>query len=263
VRREDAATSLAPRPVSVLDRLRVENHRGLLVPRTLGFALAVGAAASAALVGVLDDVEVSGWVATGAAGLVFAAGLIDDLTPAGPRGLRGHLGALVRGHVSTGIVKLFVVGAAALVLVAAGPERGGAARISGVILIAGAANVWNGLDVRPARALKFSYPAFLAIGAFAWALAPFVPGVALAALLVLPWDAGERAMLGDAGANLLGFAVGTMTYHSLPSDRVWVAALAVLLLTIAAETVTLSRLIAAVPPLRWYDRLGRLPDAGS
>jgi UDP-N-acetylmuramyl pentapeptide phosphotransferase/UDP-N-acetylglucosamine-1-phosphate transferase len=191
--------------------------------------------------------------------LLFVAGLVDDLTPSGPRGLRGHLAALTRGNVSTGIVKLFVVGAAALLVVAAGPERGGAVRISGVILIAGAANLWNGLDVRPARALKFSYPAFLAVGAFAWALAPFVPGVAVAALLILPWDAGERAMLGDAGANLLGFSVGTMTYYSLPNDAIWVAALMVVILTVAAETVTLSRLIAAVPPLRWYDRIGRLP----
>jgi UDP-N-acetylmuramyl pentapeptide phosphotransferase/UDP-N-acetylglucosamine-1-phosphate transferase len=246
--------------MNLLDRLRVENHRGVLVPRTLGFALAAGGAASSLLAATVDDVEVSGWVATASAGLVFAAGLVDDLTPSGPRGLRGHLAALARGHVSTGVVKLFVVGAAALLLVAAGPERGGDVRISGVILIAGAANLWNGLDVRPARALKFSYPAFLAVGASASALAPFVPGVAVAALLVLPWDAGERAMLGDAGANLLGFAVGTMAYHALPNDAVWVVALAVVLLTIAAETVTLSRLISVVPPLRWYDRLGRPPE---
>jgi len=31
-------------------------------------------------------------------------------------------------------------------------------------------------------------------------------------------------------------------------------------LNVLAETVTFSRTIEAVPPLRWFDRLGRLPD---
>lgn len=247
--------------MSFLARLRVENHRGIEVPRTLGFALAAGGIVSAVMIAALDRSGVSstGWVACGAGGLVFVAGLVDDLTPSGPRGLLGHLRALASGHVSTGIVKLFVVGAASLVVVAAGPERGGAVRISGVVLIAGAANLWNGLDVRPGRALKFSYPAFLAVGGFAWPLAPFVPGVALGALLILPWDVGERAMLGDSGANLLGLAVGIMTYYVLPNDAVWVAAVVVVVLTVVAETLTLSRMIDLVPPLRWYDRIGRSP----
>jgi hypothetical protein len=248
--------------VSLLTRLHVENHRGTWVPRTLGFALAGGGVLSASTISALDRAGVSstGWVACGAAGLVFLAGLMDDLTPSGPRGLLGHLTALARGQVSTGVVKLFVIGASSLVLVAAGPERGGVVRISGVVLIAGAANLWNGLDVRPGRALKFSYPAFLAVGGFAWPLAPFVPGVALAALLILPWDVGERAMLGDSGANLLGFAIGIMTYYVLPNDALWTAAAVTVILTVLAETVTLSRLIDALPPLRWYDRIGRLPE---
>jgi hypothetical protein len=242
-------------------RLYVENHRGKRLPRTLGFVLVAGGAISAATVALMDraGVHAAGWVACGAGVLVFGAGLMDDLTAGGPRGLFGHLRALAAGHVTTGIVKLFVVGAASLVAVAAGPERGGLVRISGVVLIAGAANVWNGLDVRPARACKFSYPAFVAVGAFPWPLAPFVPGVALAALLILPWDAGERAMLGDSGANLLGFTVGMSIYHALPNDAVWIAGAIALVLNLLAETLTLSRLIDAVPPLRWFDRLGGLP----
>ncbi len=248
--------------VRVPERLYAENHRGKRVPRTLGFALAGGGAISTGMVALFDraGVGAAGWVACGASVLVFVAGLVDDLTPGGPRGLSGHLRALVAGHVTSGIVKLFVVGASSLVAVAAGPQRGGIVRISGVVLIAGAANLWNGLDVRPGRACRFSYPAFVSVGAFPWPLAPFVPGIALAALLVLPWDTGERAMLGDSGANLLGFAVGIAIYYALPNDVVWIAAAVALVLNLLAETVTLSRLIDVVPPLRWFDRLGRLPD---
>jgi hypothetical protein len=68
-------------------------------------------------------------------------------------------------------------------------------------------------------------------------------------------------MLGDAGANLLGFAVGIALVTGA-SDAVLVAlAAALVVLNVMAETVTLSRVIDVVPPLRWLDRLGRLPDA--
>jgi hypothetical protein len=64
-------------------------------------------------------------------------------------------------------------------------------------------------------------------------------------------------MLGDAGSNPLGFIVGTGLAAILPTWGVILAAVMALGLQVAAETVTISRLIEAVPPLRWYDRLGR------
>jgi hypothetical protein len=154
-------------------------------------------------------------------------------------------------------VKLVVIVAAAAVAVAAGPEPDAARRLAGVVLVAGAANVANALDVRPGRAIKFGILAAPLVFAGEVALAPPTPGVWLAAVLVLPWDAGERAMLGDAGANLLGFAIGLGAYHALGSTGVVAGAAAVIALNVLAETVTLSRAIDAVPPLRWWDRLGR------
>jgi len=240
-------------------RLLVVNHRGVAVPATLGFALLAGGAVSAVAVGLVDLLGAPGWIATAGAALVFAAGLVDDLLPGGPRGLRGHLRAIAEGHVSSGIVKLVVVTAVAVVTVASSAGRPGWVRIAGVLLLAACANLWNGLDVRPGRALLFAYLAAPAFGACPWAAAPFVPGVGLAAVLVLPWDAGERAMLGDAGANLLGFTVGVALYGALTDPQVVVAALAAVAMNVVADTVTLSRVIDAVPPLRWFDRIGRRP----
>lgn len=240
-------------------RLLVENRRGVTVPATLGFVLLAGGAASAAAVGAMDRVAAAGWIATAGAALVFAAGLVDDLMPGGPRGLRGHLHAIAQGHVSTGIVKLVVVTAVAVVTVASSAGRPGGVRIAGVLLLAACANLWNGLDVRPGRALLFAYLAAPAFGACPWPAAPFVPGVGVAAVLVLPLDAGERAMLGDAGANLLGFTVGVALYGALTDAQVLAAAVAAVALNVVAETVTLSRVIDAVAPLRWFDRIGRRP----
>jgi hypothetical protein len=70
-------------------------------------------------------------------------------------------------------------------------------------------------------------------------------------------------MLGDAGSNPLGFAAGLSLYLLLPSGWVPAAAALAVGLNLLAETLTLSRAIAAVPPLRLLDRLGRLPDDGT
>jgi hypothetical protein len=241
-------------------RLTVRNYRGRDVPAVLGFALLVGGVATAAFASALDRVTAPGLVADAAAGLVFAAGLVDDLVPGGPRGIRGHLRELGKGRVSSGVVKLIVVAAASVVTVAASSRGDTLVRVAGVVLIAGAANLWNGLDVRPGRAIKFGLLFLPIVFSFGIRSAPFVPGVWLAALIVLPWDAGERAMLGDAGSNLLGFAVGVAAYQAMADVWILVAAALVLVLNVVAETVTLSRAIDAIPPLRWWDRLGRPPE---
>jgi hypothetical protein len=244
-------------------RFVVRNYRGREVPAVLGPAIAAFGIATVVSIALLDSagVPARGWVATGAALLVAAAGLVDDLATPGPRGLRAHVAALARGHVTTGILKLVVLSAASVVAVAAVPRASGVARVAGAVLVAGCGNVFNGLDVRPARAIKFFLLAVVA-GAlwFPWRVAPFTPGVGLGALLLLPWDAGERAMLGDSGANLLGFTVGLGLYLRASDEWVVAAAVIMVALNVLADTVTLSRVIDAVPPLRWFDRIGRAAE---
>jgi UDP-GlcNAc:undecaprenyl-phosphate/decaprenyl-phosphate GlcNAc-1-phosphate transferase len=242
-------------------RLAVANHRGVMVPRTLGLWLAGAALVSAAAVAAFGDASVTraGWGAVAATMLVFTAGLIDDLVPDGPRGIRQHLGALVSGEVSTGIVKVLVVVASAVVAVALQPERAGWIRVAGVVLVAACANVWNGLDVRPGRAIKFGLVTVVGLVGVDLVSLPTLPGVALASAVALWPDLRERAMLGDGGANLLGFTIGLGLYLVLADAWMVVAAVAAVVINAVAETVTLSRVIDAVPPLRWFDALGRLP----
>ena len=66
-------------------------------------------------------------------------------------------------------------------------------------------------------------------------------------------------MLGDGGANLLGFTIGLGLYVVLADGAVVLAAAIAVVINAVAETVTLSRVIEAIPPLRWFDALGRLP----
>ncbi len=250
-------------PARLRRRLSVANHRGAPVPATLGiavFAGSVGAQAVTGIVAVFVGTELSRatWALMAAATLAFGAGLLDDLRPGGPRGLLGHARELARFRFTTGLVKALAGVVGGVLVVFTVPERSPIVMIAGVLLIAGAANLWNGLDVAPGRAGKlfvigavplmfFSPPALLArmLGAGVAALWP---------------DLRERGMLGDAGSNLLGLVLGAALYTATDGVAVVVAATVAVGLNVVAETVTLSRAIAAVPPLRWLDRAGRLPD---
>jgi Glycosyl transferase family 4 len=239
-------------------RFATTNHRGVPVPMLLGIALALCATASTVVYAAVRDAGAAAWGALAGMLLVFAAGLVDDLAPVGPRGLRNHLRELVSGRMTTGILKVIVTVGASVFAVALQPERVAYARVAAVALVAASANVWNGLDVRPGRGLK----AFVIVCvAFAiWgdlANVPAMAGLAAGAIVALPFDLTERAMLGDGGANLLGFAVGLAVADVLADPWVPVAAVAAVGLNVLADTVTFSRVIDATPPLRWADGLGR------
>jgi UDP-GlcNAc:undecaprenyl-phosphate/decaprenyl-phosphate GlcNAc-1-phosphate transferase len=241
-------------------RLLVENHRGVLVPRILGIALAIDAAVWTVAYAIVADTGGAGWGSLAGLILVFAAGLVDDLAPEGPRGIRDHLRSAAHGRMTTGLLKIVVVLGSAIFVVAALPQREGFVTVAGVVLLAACANVWNGLDVAPGRSLK----AFLvpAIAFAAWgtiAEAPAIVGLLLGAVLVLPFDLRESAMLGDGGANMLGFAAGIGLYEILPDAWVIVAACVAVLLNAVGETTTFTRVIERTPPLRWLDALGRRP----
>src|SRR5207237_9315962 len=105
-------------------------------------------------------------------------------------------------------------------------------RVSGAVLVGLAANLVNQLDTRPGRALK----AYLA-----GALAVDAP-VGLAVLL-LPYDLREMAMLGDAGANALGAMLGLNSVQRFTGRGRWAAIGALVGLTLLGERTSLGDLI--------------------
>ena len=241
-------------------RWQEENRRGRSLPVTLGWALATG------LVGVVVVVseqvdriglrESQTGEALGAA-IVFLAGVVDDGYGGSVRGLRGHLRALLNGHLTTGGLKLAAAVLAAGLTVAWTPREHLWANVLALIAIAGCTNIWNGLDVAPGRALKgFLVVALVLLVVDVRAFLLVCTGAATAVLIP---DLRERGMLGDSGANLLGFLAGAEIVRRLPEVWLIPAALIVIGLNVLAETVTFSRTIEAIPPLRWFDRLGRVP----
>jgi hypothetical protein len=189
-------------------------------------------------------------------------GALDDLLGSGEaRGFRGHVTALLRGRLTTGGLKL--VGGVAVALVAVAPvSRGSAGRlVVDAALVALAANLGNLLDRRPGRVIKVATVAFVALVAASGA-ARALNGVAVlfgAALALLLDDLHERLMLGDAGANVLGAALGLgVVLTCAPRTRLVVLGV-IAGLNLLSEFVSFSRVIDAVAPLRFLDRTGRLP----
>src|SRR5690606_11238762 len=159
------------------------------------------------------------------------------------------------------------------------PAPGGLVRVGAdAALIAGCANLANLLDLRPGRALKVVLPAaaaFAVLGAGAGTTEEGVHGDADAArarsgaglaraalmpgLLALPADLREHGMLGDAGANVLGAAVGAAATRVLPVPARGALLVGVVALTLASEKVSFSAVIDRTPVLHALDRLGRRP----
>jgi UDP-N-acetylmuramyl pentapeptide phosphotransferase/UDP-N-acetylglucosamine-1-phosphate transferase len=248
--------------------LRRENYRAVTIP-VVGGVLLVAAVllveAGRALLGALGVGDEPGL--NPARALVLLAvfgfgmlGLIDDVMGSGDdRGFRGHLRALTNGRVTTGLLKL-VGGAGVALVVAAEPGFiTGKRVVADAVLIALAANLGNLLDRAPGRVIKASLVVYapllfaLGTGPVGVAVAPVMG----AALGVLPDDLRERLMLGDTGANVLGAVLGVAVVLGTSRATRNGVIVGLVVLNLAAELVSFSSVIDRVPPLRWFDRLGR------
>jgi hypothetical protein len=262
---------LAARPPGGSATWTRTNHCGEPVTLLEGPAVALGGVVGGALAAGLGRRERLAMIIAGVGAAAF--GGYDDLAASGPsKGFRGHLGALARGELTTGAVKLAGIGAtglaAALAAGPAGPAGGSAGSsprlgtvadaVINVGLIAGGANLANLFDLRPGRAIKVSIGAGALLAAAPGRSRQAAVAPVAAAVALLPEDLGERAMLGDAGANALGAMLG-LAATGLPRAARIAALAGIAGLTAASEVVSFTRVIERTGPLRWLDTLGRRP----
>lgn len=258
------------------------NFHGVTVSLRGGVAMAGAAVASAVVASALSDqprAALGGVVASLGGGL---AGYIDDVDQGAhdggkvAKGLKGHLGALAHGQVTTGVIKIAGIGASALAASALVGSK--ATSVGGkvadlalnTVLIAGTANLANLLDLRPGRALKATVLVAAPLSYFSCAAAKtsaspasaqrlLASGLNAAAITALVEDLQETTMLGDTGANAAGALLGT----SLAANDSWKLRLGTTLgvvgLILASEKVSFSKVIAANPALNWLDQLWRRP----
>jgi UDP-GlcNAc:undecaprenyl-phosphate/decaprenyl-phosphate GlcNAc-1-phosphate transferase len=251
--------------------LRRRNWRGREVAYPLGAVLAACSLVALAPLAILDDrtdldlldPDLPRW-AVYVLGVALL-GLIDDAlggaeSEAGPRGWRGHARAVVGGTFSTGALK--AVGALGLAAFAtAGRGRGGLGYVVDLALLLLTTNLFNLLDLRPARVEKALAALLAVVCLAAWTVAPLdLLGIFIGPLLFgAAFTLRERAMLGDTGAYLAGAIAGiTLLTVVGPIGRA-IALAIVVALTIFGEYRSISATIERVPLLRSLDSIGRLP----
>ena len=151
--------------------------------------------------------------------------------------------------------------------------------LRGALIVALGANVLNLLDRAPGRSTKvalawwlcglvpaalvhpawprgFSFP----IADSAWLVwrtpALWAAGAVGASVGLLRSELRERHMQGDVGVNATGAVLGLATVAMASAAVEWVLLAVLVALNLASERWSFSRMIDAVPPLRWLDRLG-------
>jgi len=206
------------------------NYRGRPVAQAVGVALFLPAMLVRPPLALLAGALALGMV-----------GLLDDFASRGePRGWAGHARALGQGRLTCGGVKALTGIAVALML--------GTWRTAPLLALG--PNLVNTIDTRPGRAILFyllaAVPLIWIAPAGLVRAAPF----AAAALGLLPLDLGERAMLGDVGANALGFALA-YAWAAAPGLTPLLAAAAALAVITVGDRVSLGRVGTwGVPPRR-------------
>jgi len=263
-----AMARLAAPPQSLM---RV-NHRGATVPAVLGGPLVIGGLSTLAVVAMAGA---AGWepgrvgriglTLAVVSGVMFVAGAWDDRRgDEADRGFGGHLEALRGGRLTGGVMKivagLFAAGAA-FALLASAEDVSSSHLVALALLVPATANLFNLLDRAPGRTGKVGLVmgvALIVLGNTAWAIAAAGSLGALVALLGK--DLGERAMLGDAGANPLGAVLGLGLGLSLRGPGLWIALGLVIVLNGLSEKVSFSAVIERTPVLRALDGWGRIRE---
>lgn len=236
-----------------------KNFQGIDIPVSAGISFPMS------LIIVAVFYELLGWYED--AYLLFIFGLVaisflgfidDRLGRRDTLGFKGHFGALFKGRLTTGGLKALGGGVISLFL-ALSLSKSWYDIIVNTLIIALFTNLLNLLDLRPGRAIK----GFLIFGAVILALARFNTNSWLflpllgAVVVYFPVDLKAKAMMGDAGSNVLGLALGYWCVLSLEFPyRIGVLAF-LLAVHVYTEKYSLTETIENNQVLKWLDDLGR------
>jgi UDP-GlcNAc:undecaprenyl-phosphate/decaprenyl-phosphate GlcNAc-1-phosphate transferase len=244
--------------------LERENYRGSRLPVPIGVAIVPAALVALIPITLLARLTTADVFPTDLS-LVIAfipgvalLGFVDDVLAGSSRGFRGHAAAAIKGSFSSGLLKAFGTLGLALLVASSLPGSDGEFLLAAAVLVL-ATNAFNLLDLRPGRSVK----AFLLLG-LGLTIATQITeplaalGLFIGPVLVCGWyDLREKAMLGDAGSNVIGALAGVWIVLTLDTSEQVVALVLLLLINLYGEFRSISDVIEKLPGLRHLDSLGR------
>ncbi|NLJ88114.1 MAG: UDP-N-acetylmuramyl pentapeptide phosphotransferase [Epulopiscium sp.] len=190
--------------------------------------------------------------------LIAFAGLLDDIIDENEvKGLKGHLKKMFNGELTGGGIKA-IIGTLIAFYVSFLFSTDIIDLILNILIILFSINSINLFDLRPGRALKI----FFLISIIYWIIGDFSDKyltllVIGSSLPILKGDLKGQYMLGDVGANILGYTLAFTGMISLNFYYKMISIVLLIVLHIIAETKSISSIINKVPLLRYLDYLGR------
>jgi UDP-GlcNAc:undecaprenyl-phosphate GlcNAc-1-phosphate transferase len=189
---------------------------------------------------------------------VALLGLVDDVLAGSSRGFRGHAAAALKGGFSSGLLKALGTLGLALLVASSLPGSDSDFLLAAAVLVL-ATNAFNLLDLRPGRSVKAFLLLLLGLTIATQITEPLAAlGLFIGPVLVCGWyDLREKAMLGDAGSNVVGAMAGVAIVLMLDPGEQVIALAVLLLINLYGEFRSISTVIEKVPGLRHLDSLGR------
>ncbi|MFP4660880.1 MAG: UDP-N-acetylmuramyl pentapeptide phosphotransferase [Halanaerobiales bacterium] len=191
--------------------------------------------------------------------IIGLMGLLDDIKGSKEsQGLSGHLKSLMKGYLTTGILKIIITLVLSILVSVQISNYNIYIHIINAAVITLMTNFLNLLDLRPGRSMKFFLiVSFLLILLKKNSIVYFLPLLAVF-VFYFPFELKGRIMLGDSGANLLGAVLGFNTIIIIDSlFYKLVIMLFLLFMNIISEKISFSSVISRNRTLRWIDQFGR------
>ncbi|AEF94926.1 hypothetical protein Desca_2087 [Desulfotomaculum nigrificans CO-1-SRB] len=235
------------------------NFRGDNIPVGVGLLFFLSVLCPTALLMFLEPYRTTGLIYLTALGSMTLLGIVDDVFGSrADSGLKGHVKKMLQGELTTGGFKLLAGGFMALAVAAV---LGGNLKtiVVNTLVIALSINAINLLDLRPGRAGKGYLLGAVLLFLGGWPSDNLIWAVITAgALLVyLPTDLRAGAMMGDAGSNALGAAIGITSVMVLPPSIKLGYLVFLIGFHILTEKYSLTKIIEKNKLLNYLDQLGR------
>lgn len=236
-----------------------ENYLGEIIPTGMGIGFLPSVLAGSIVLVLSGDIDTLLILILSLGIVVMSfAGIVDDFLDDGSiKGLKGHIGYLFRGRLTTGSLKA-VIGVIASILISMAVSTGFFEGILNSLLFVLMTNLINLLDLRPGRAIKTFFLAWMVpylIPSFNGYWAVLLP---LAGTLVayFPFEMERKGMMGDAGSNGIGAALGI--YYCLGAGLYQKAAIVITLalLHFISERYSFTGFIHRNKVLRYIDGIG-------
>ena len=189
--------------------------------------------------------------------IIGAVGFIDDVCGDGSyRGFRGHFKALLQGEITSGFLKV-IISFIAVLLVVLPENQDFLSHGIDIVLILSVINLFNLFDLRPGRALKvFILLSLIFVFSYQIVQLYFVP-LFIIILMYLPFEMGEKVMLGDTGSNFLGAVFGLSITYVTGIYLKFLVVVVCVFLNLLAEKYSFSKFIVRNKFLSRLDKLGR------